>query len=160
MSINQPFTIPSWIPIVFFIAAGLVLLGLIISLLVRKHENLDELTKSITDAQVSAKEMMLLDPDTNIKSAFSKGRATVVIAGDKYKAAIKELKRERLRTKTKRRTQIDLLIKSLYQGRSLLDVCSRNDNISALKNELDNNAREIIKQGGELLMKQEIRIVK
>jgi hypothetical protein len=152
MSINQPFTMPSWVPAAFFVAAGLVFVCLIISLLAHKREHLDELTKALTDAQVSAKELMTLQPDTNVKNAFSQGRATIVIAGDKYKAAIKVLQKEHL-GKTKRGLQIESLIKSLHKGRSLLDVCTRNDSITVFKNELDTNAQEIVKQSDELLMK-------
>jgi hypothetical protein len=154
MSINQPFTVASWIPSAFFVAAGLVFLWLVISLLMHKHEHLNELTKALTDAQVSAKELMTLNPDTNIKSAFSKGRATIVIAGDKYKAAIKILQREHLGKKTKRGIQIDSLIKSLHQGRSILDVCNRNNSIAAFKHELDKNSPEIISQVDALFTKE------
>ena len=106
--------------------------------------------EALIKAQVAAKELMTLKPNTNME-VFSKGRAATVEAGSKYKAAIKVLQKEHLGKKTKRGIQINSLIRSLNNGKSILDVCNRNDSITAFKNELDKNSEEIIRRVDALI---------
>lgn len=167
MSTNPPFVVQDWVPMVFFVAAGLSAMVLGIHLFQAKHkvsddkiepqatqlfnnsstgqiidtEAHDKLIDALIDARTAAKGLLALKEDGKF-GATSSIATGFVEAERKYNSAIKLLKQETPRK--------NALINSLKDGASMSVRCIRRGNMDELKADLERNSRDIIKRVTEI----------